>query len=106
MSITTAYIALGSNLGDRNDYLERALTALRQSAGVEVTRVSPVYETRPVGGPPGQGPYLNAVVEVRTERAADDLLSVLLEIERGLGASAQSAKGRAQSISICCSTAI
>ena len=53
--MTYAYIALGSNLGDRDDYLRRALAALRQTAGVEVTRVSPVYETRPVGGPAGQG---------------------------------------------------
>lgn len=83
--MTTAYIALGSNLGDRDDYLERALTALRQSEGVEVMRVSPVYETRPVGGPSGQGPYLNTVAELRTERTADDLLNVLLAIESGLG---------------------
>ena len=81
----TAYIALGSNLGDREGYLERALTALRQCDGVEVVHVSPVYETRPVGGPPGQGPYLNAVVEVKTERSAQDLLDVLLVIERDLG---------------------
>src|SRR5262249_51904717 len=66
----TAYLALGSNLGDRSDYLERALTVLRQSEGVQVTRVSPIYETRPVGGPPGQGAYLNAVAELRTERTA------------------------------------
>jgi 2-amino-4-hydroxy-6-hydroxymethyldihydropteridine diphosphokinase len=81
----TAYIALGSNLGDRAGYLERVLTALRQCEGVEVTRVSPVYETRPVGGPPGQGPYLNAVAEVRTSLAAPDLLDKLLAIERTLG---------------------
>jgi 3-oxoacyl-[acyl-carrier protein] reductase len=83
--MTTAYLALGSNLGDRGDYLERALTALRQSEGVEVMRVSPLYETRPVGGPPGQGPYLNAVAELRTERTADNLLNLLLTIESGLG---------------------
>src|SRR5262249_5301770 len=81
----TAYIALGSNLGDRSDYLERALTVLRQSEGVQVTRVSPIYETRPVGGPPGQGAYLNAVAELRTERTAHDLLDVLLAIEQRLG---------------------
>ncbi len=83
--MTTAYIALGSNLGDRESYLERALTALRQCDGIEVTRVSPVYETRPVGGPSGQGPYLNAVAEVRTERSPHDLLDGLLAIERDLG---------------------
>jgi 2-amino-4-hydroxy-6-hydroxymethyldihydropteridine diphosphokinase len=88
-----AYIALGSNLGDRADYLERALTALRQCEGVQVTRVSPVYETRPVGGPLGQGPYLNAVAEVRTECSAHDLLDVLLAIEQQLGRVRQEREG-------------
>jgi 2-amino-4-hydroxy-6-hydroxymethyldihydropteridine diphosphokinase len=83
--MTIAYIALGSNLGDRADYLERALTSLRQHDGIEVTRVAPVYETRPVGGPAGQGPYLNAVAEVRTQREAHELLETLLSIEQGLG---------------------
>lgn len=80
-----AYIALGSNLGDRDAYLQRALTALRGTEGVEVRRVSPVYETRPVGGPAGQEPYLNAVAEMRTEREPRDLLAVLLNIEHQLG---------------------
>jgi 2-amino-4-hydroxy-6-hydroxymethyldihydropteridine diphosphokinase len=84
MSVT-AYIALGSNLGDRRAYLDQALAALRRQPGVVVTRVSSIYETAPVGGPPGQGPYLNAVAEVDTERTADELLSVLLEVEAGLG---------------------
>jgi 2-amino-4-hydroxy-6-hydroxymethyldihydropteridine diphosphokinase len=80
-----AFIALGSNLGDREDYLRRALAALRQTEGVELTRVSPLYETRPIGGPTGQGPYLNAVAEVRSERPALDLLDALLAIEQQLG---------------------
>jgi 3-oxoacyl-[acyl-carrier protein] reductase len=83
--MTLAYIALGSNLGDREDYLRRALTALRQTEDIEVMRVSPVYETRPVGGPAGQGPYLNAVAEVRTSRGLHDLFAVLLNIEQQLG---------------------
>jgi len=83
--MTIAYIALGSNLGDRDDFLRRALTALRQTQGVEVLRVSPQYETQPVGGPAGQGPYLNAVVEVKSERGPHDLLAELLNIEQRLG---------------------
>ena len=82
--MTIAYIALGSNLGDRDESLGCALTALRQTEGVEVLRISPLYETRPVGGPTGQGPYLNAVAEVRSERQPDDLLAVLLNIEQQL----------------------
>lgn len=83
--MTYAFIALGSNLGDRDDSLRQALAALRQTNGVEVTRVSPVYETRPVGGPLGQGPYLNAVAEICTEVPAHDLLDRLLAIENSLG---------------------
>jgi 2-amino-4-hydroxy-6-hydroxymethyldihydropteridine diphosphokinase len=83
--MTIAYIALGSNLGDRDDFLRRAVAALRQTEAVEVLRLSPLYETRPIGGPAGQGPYLNAVAEVRSEREAHDLLSILLKIEQQLG---------------------
>ncbi|HWG42597.1 MAG TPA: 2-amino-4-hydroxy-6-hydroxymethyldihydropteridine diphosphokinase [Gemmataceae bacterium] len=83
--MTIAYIALGSNLGERSDYLERALTALRQTEGVEVVRVSPVYETRPVGGPAGQGAYLNAVAELRINNDTLDLLNILLATEQRLG---------------------
>jgi 3-oxoacyl-[acyl-carrier protein] reductase len=82
---STAYIALGSNLGDRRAYLDRALAELRGRPGVEVTRVSSVYETAPVGGPAGQGPYLNAVAELRTTLAAAGLLQLLLDVESGLG---------------------
>ena len=57
-----AYIALGSNLGERRKNIERAV----QRLGPLVTRRSSVYETAPVGGPAGQGAYLNAVVAVET----------------------------------------
>ncbi len=82
---TTAYIALGSNLGDRRAYLERAVEALRGLGGVTLTRLSSLYETAPVGGPPGQGPYLNAVAEVRTDLPAEALLRALLDVESQLG---------------------
>ncbi|QYG95672.1 2-amino-4-hydroxy-6-hydroxymethyldihydropteridine diphosphokinase [Iamia sp. SCSIO 61187] len=69
-------LALGSNLGDRAAHLSRAVDAL----GDEVTAVSEVYETAPVGGP-DQGPYLNAVVALRTDRPARDLLARAHELE-------------------------
>jgi 3-oxoacyl-[acyl-carrier protein] reductase len=81
----TAYIALGSNLGDRFEYLDRALQALQDHPAISVTQVSSYYETAPVGGPPGQGPYLNAAAELRTELGARELLQALLEVERALG---------------------
>src|SRR5690349_3040626 len=54
-----AYVGLGSNLGDRQTYLDGAIQALQERPDVEVTQVSSYYETDPVGGPPGQGQYLN-----------------------------------------------
>jgi 2-amino-4-hydroxy-6-hydroxymethyldihydropteridine diphosphokinase len=79
-----ACIALGSNLGDRRDNLERALAELA-GAGIQLGRRSPFYETAAMGGPAGQPPYLNGVVEVWTTLPADDLLAVLLAIEERLG---------------------
>jgi 2-amino-4-hydroxy-6-hydroxymethyldihydropteridine diphosphokinase len=75
-----AFVALGSNLGDRRAALDFALEELRASAGVAVLAVSPVYETEPVGGPP-QGAYLNAVAALCTSLAPRALLERLLAIE-------------------------
>ena len=50
MSVT-AYIALGSNLGDKRSFLDRALQALRETPGITVKNVSLYIETDPVGGP-------------------------------------------------------
>src|SRR5437764_12984866 len=80
-----AYVALGSNLGDRQGHLERAVQALRDHPTVTVHRVSSFLETAPVGGPPGQGRYLNAAAEIETTLSAEELLRLLLEIEQGLG---------------------
>ncbi|HZS10099.1 MAG TPA: 2-amino-4-hydroxy-6-hydroxymethyldihydropteridine diphosphokinase [Blastocatellia bacterium] len=85
MSQITAYIALGSNLGDRLEHLRAAVRALRERAGIEVTGQSRVYETAPVGGPEGQGPFLNAAVRLITELPARELLRFLLETERTRG---------------------
>jgi 2-amino-4-hydroxy-6-hydroxymethyldihydropteridine diphosphokinase len=79
-----AYVALGSNLGDREAHLAAAIQALRARPAVRVTSVSTVYETAPVGPPP-QGPYLNAVVRLRTRLAPRALLACLLEIEAAEG---------------------
>ncbi len=65
-----AFLALGSNLGDRRAYLEEAVARLP-----DVVAVSHLYETDPVGGPPGQGAFLNCVVELRTSRTARELLA-------------------------------
>lgn len=83
--MATAFIALGSNLGDRRDYLDRALERLRQVAGITVDAVSAYHETAPVGGPPGQGNFLNAAAALQTTLAPQELLQTLQAIENGLG---------------------
>ena len=77
-----AFIGLGSNLGDRRGLLRRAVEELR--AHGDVVGVSPLYETEPVGGPGGQGPFLNLVVELSTS----DTPRALLERCRALEAAA------------------
>lgn len=66
-----AFVGLGSNLGDRWSHLRRAVDQLRAGSRAPVTAVSRVYETEPVGGPEGQGPYLNVVVELALSPGAD-----------------------------------
>lgn len=67
-----AFLGLGSNVGDRRAQLARAVELLRAEG--DVAAVSPLYETDPVGGPPGQGAYLNVVVELHTAASARQLL--------------------------------
>jgi 2-amino-4-hydroxy-6-hydroxymethyldihydropteridine diphosphokinase len=80
-----AVLALGSNLGDRLGMLQGALDALGKMPGVDVVAVSGVYETAPVGGPPGQDPYLNAVILVDTTLPASVLLERCLAVEGAFG---------------------
>jgi len=85
MPPTTAYIALGSNLGDRAANLEFAVARLRHTPGIEVIRISSSLENPAIGGPDDSPPFLNAAVEIRTTIAPHALLKRLLEIERELG---------------------
>jgi 2-amino-4-hydroxy-6-hydroxymethyldihydropteridine diphosphokinase len=79
---TLALIGLGSNLGDRKTELDAAVAALAQAPGIDVRAVSRYHETAPVGGPKGQGDYLNAAAAVETTLEPLDLLHLLQEIER------------------------
>ncbi|MCW5755300.1 MAG: 2-amino-4-hydroxy-6-hydroxymethyldihydropteridine diphosphokinase [Phycisphaeraceae bacterium] len=81
---STAYVAMGSNLGDRLGVLLAALSDLAASPGIVVRAVSTVIETDPVG-PSGQGRYLNAVVQLETSATPHELLERLLVIERKHG---------------------
>jgi 2-amino-4-hydroxy-6-hydroxymethyldihydropteridine diphosphokinase len=81
-----AYIALGSNLGDRQVALDQAVMLLDTVDGVQVCRLSHLVETLPLpDGPPGQGKYLNGVVEVQTSLSPLELLAALQQIETSLG---------------------
>ena len=79
-----AYVALGSNLGDRHAHLEAALAALAALPCTRLDAVSALYETAPVG-PPGQQDYLNAVARLLTTLPPLDLLDALLAIEKSRG---------------------
>ena len=79
-----AYVGLGSNLGDREANLRRAVDRLRNSPGVVVVAVSSLRETEPVGYV-DQPDFLNGAVALDTELAPRALLERLLEIERELG---------------------
>jgi 2-amino-4-hydroxy-6-hydroxymethyldihydropteridine diphosphokinase len=80
-----AAIALGSNLGDRERHLRRALIALERTPGVVLLRRSTWHETEPVGGPVGQGPYLNGAALLETSLQPAELLERLQEIESDQG---------------------
>jgi 2-amino-4-hydroxy-6-hydroxymethyldihydropteridine diphosphokinase len=78
-----AFIGLGSNLGDRRALLRGAVEGLRDRG--DVVAVSPLYETEPVGGPAGQGPYLNLVVELATSDPPRALLERCRALEAAAG---------------------
>ena len=80
-----AYIALGSNLGNREATLRAAIQRLNETAGIRVERASTFIETEPVGGPAGQQKYLNAAAGLHTSLSPRELLAVLLKIESDLG---------------------
>ena len=77
-------IGCGSNLGRRREQLDRGLELLRFMPGVDLVAVSRYLETRPVGGPPDQGPFLNGACLVETDLAPRDLLGALFAVENTL----------------------
>jgi len=79
-----AYLALGSNLGDRAGTIQSAIGQLAAVPGIEVLKVSSVHETEPIGLP-GQNRYMNAAVMVRTCLPPRELLRRCLEVEMAHG---------------------
>lgn len=83
--IRQAVIAIGSNLGDRLNRLQGAVSALEDTPEVQVVSVSSVYETEPVGTPDGSGAFLNAVVLLDTTLTVHTLLDRAQAIEDAFG---------------------
>jgi 2-amino-4-hydroxy-6-hydroxymethyldihydropteridine diphosphokinase len=81
--MTTIYLSVGANIGDLAENIRRAIAAL-SGRGVRVTRVSAVYETEPVEMRE-QAWFLNCVVEAETDLGPQQVMDMLLEIERGMG---------------------
>jgi 2-amino-4-hydroxy-6-hydroxymethyldihydropteridine diphosphokinase len=79
-----AYVALGSNLGDRAAYLAQARERLARIPATRLIGESTIEETAPLG-PIAQGPYLNQMVALETTLAPADLLAAMQDIERQLG---------------------
>ena len=71
-----AFLGLGSNLGDREAHIQHAIGRIP-----DVVKISSIWETSPIGGPGDQDSYLNAVVQLSTDRTSRQLLSVCRERE-------------------------
>jgi 2-amino-4-hydroxy-6-hydroxymethyldihydropteridine diphosphokinase len=82
--MTVCYIGIGSNLGDRRSYIDKAIGALKKNKDIEVLRISSIYETDPVSDI-AQGKFLNGVIEIETSLGAQKLLEELNLIEKSLG---------------------
>ncbi len=80
-----AYLGLGSNLGHRRAILDGAVEHLRTCEDIREVDVSSYHETEPVGGPEGQGLFLNAAARAVTRLGPLELLHALQEIERHFG---------------------
>jgi 2-amino-4-hydroxy-6-hydroxymethyldihydropteridine diphosphokinase len=83
--IALAYLSLGSNVGDREEYIEQAVFLLEKNPNIDVIKRSANYETEAEGGRGNQPPFINAAVEIKTKLAPHKLLEVGNEIEATLG---------------------
>ena len=83
--MSVALVAIGCNLGDRQTQMDAAVERLRATPGVEVRRASRWHETRPVGGPAGQGAFLNGALLLETSLGPEPLRQALVRIENELG---------------------
>ncbi|MCP4650927.1 MAG: 2-amino-4-hydroxy-6-hydroxymethyldihydropteridine diphosphokinase [PVC group bacterium] len=85
------YLGIGSNLGNRKDNIEIVLSCLSVKKEIRIAKISPLYETTPVGGPP-QDMFLNGVLCIETTAAPFNLLQTLKAIEQDMGRKQQKIK--------------
>lgn len=78
------FIGIGSNLGDKRKNIERVIEEIKRLNIIKVKKVSNLYETEPVGGPP-QDKFLNGVIEIETSISPKILLALLKTIEEEMG---------------------
>lgn len=85
--MNTAYLGLGSNLGNRLAFLRGGRDTLLNQSGVELVKSSGVYETDAVGGPPDNPLFLNTVLQIQTSLDPHQLLTACLAVEDEFGRS-------------------
>ncbi|MCC2640650.1 MAG: folK [Nitrospira sp.] len=93
--MATAFIGFGSNLGNRIDFCDRAVTLLSLLPHSRLEAVSSLYETEPVddGAAPGPEWFLNGVAQIETDISPKSLLEICREIERSLGRNQDNRRG-------------
>ena len=97
-------LGLGSNLGDREATLNAALAAIDALPDVQMRKKSKWFGTRPIGGPAGQGEFLNGAALIDTTIAPLILLKELQQIEERLGRKPADRWAPRRSTSTCCFT--
>lgn len=97
--MNTAYLGLGSNLGNRLAFLRGGRDTLGKLPGIELMQTSGVYETLAIGGPPDNPPFLNTVLQVQTSLEPMQLLEACLAVENEFGRS-RPARGAPRTLDI------
>ncbi len=82
--MTIVYLAIGTNIGDREENYNKAMQSLAGIKGIRILKESSRYLTRPVGGPK-QRDYLNGIVKIETELTAHQVLREIKNIEKEMG---------------------
>ena len=82
--MSRVFLALGSNKGEREEYLKNALLALKSDSNIDFIATSSVYETKPYGDVP-QNNYFNAVVLIETPYSPDEIYFLIKKIDKEVG---------------------